>query len=418
MEAAFRTIIFLTVVAGAADPRLVLYRNFVQPEAESPIVLEGSRILLSRGLRINPDSRIRFGSFEGGSIRNAAAEVDFMSPTFIPDRMPILAGIDRTCRCALKLHMGRTILIVSDRYITLGRLDEQHTGLARTYKQIPYEFPPRAEERTVRLEVHDGFARVLVEDTVLLESAVQADDFDYVDIQTYARAFTIAAFKLTEYVKDTLYVNVEKRYLEAAAVYTPAHFNTGSLREHHLVGWKHSPAAPHSLFQTFISPASLDKALTELGAIPGKPLPWKSWTARYDPTRPEPELTAEGSRIEITVEFRDSIFQVDDILQTDSGVQPHRFRFGAGHINHNTWKSGCAVCLLSCPAGIIGSESFSVREWMRHPRRHKISPALPFGEDDIVTLRFTIKESPEHISGMEHGTTFDKCKTIQSGGKS
>ncbi len=418
MKAAFRIIILLTVVAGAANPRLVLYRNFVQPESASPIVLEGSQVLISRGLRINPDSRVRFTSFEGGAIRNAAAEVDFMSPAFIPDRMPILAGIDRTCQCALKLYIGRTVLVVSDRYLTLGRLDEQHTGLERMYKQVPFEFPPRSEERTVRLEVRDGFARVIVEDTIMLESAVPAGAFDHVDIQTHARAFTVAAFKLTEYVKDTLYVNVEERYLETAAVYTPAHFNTGSLREHHFVGWKHSPAAPHSLFQTFISPASLDKALTELGAIPGTPLPRKSWTARYDPGRPEPELTADGSRIEITVEFRDSTFQVEDILQTDSGAQPHRFRFGAGHINYGTWKSGCAVCLLSCPAGIIGSESFSVGEWMRYPRRHTISPSLPFGENDIVTLRFTVKESPTRVSRGEHATTSDERKAIQTGGKS
>lgn len=419
MEAIFRTILLLTVSGALASPRVIQYNNFIQPETKSPAVLEGSLVRHARGIRIEPNSRVRLASFQDGVIRNAAVEVDFVSPAFTPHRMPILADIDRTCQCALKLYLGRTVLIASDQYITLGRLDEMHTGLEHTYGKTPFTFPPHAEERTIRLEIRDSFARVVVESTIVLESSIRVDKFDHVDMQTYARGFTVVAFELTEYVKDTLYVNAEQKFLEAAAVYTPSNFNTGALKEHHLVGWKHSPAGAHSLFQMFISPADLDKALTQLGASPGTPLPRKTWTARYNANQYESELTVDGSRIEISVAFRDSFYHIEDIVQKEDGsAQPHRFRFGAGHVNHSTWKSGCTVCLLSCPAGIVGSETVSVGEWIRHPARHRVSPKLPFAEDDIVILRFTIRPSPVHASTTENETEENDRNTAQPGGNS
>jgi hypothetical protein len=168
-----------------------------------------------------------------------------------------------------------------------------------------------------------------------------------------------------------------------------------------------------------ISPAELDKALIELGASPGNPLPRKTWTARHNPRRYEPELTADGSRVEISVAFRDSFYRIEDIIQLEEErAQPHRFRFGAGHVNHSTWKSGCAVCLLSCPAGIVGSQTVSVGDWIRHPNHHSVSPSLPFDEDDIVMLRFTIRPAPAHASTAGHETVKNDQEIAQPGGKS
>lgn len=67
-------------------------------------------------------------------------------------------------------------------------------------------------------------------------------------------------------------------------------------------------------------------------------------------------------------------------------------KFGGHQANIPEWKSGCVVCLYSCPGSKVGNARYTVRDFVDEATRFTVLPgALP--EDGTeVTIIFRLNE--------------------------
>ena len=68
-------------------------------------------------------------------------------------------------------------------------------------------------------------------------------------------------------------------------------------------------------------------------------------------------------------------------------------RFGGNAANIPKWKSGCIVCLYSCPGSKIGNARYTVRDYTKDVTRFRAKPdALPPDGTRVgVVLRLAAK---------------------------
>jgi hypothetical protein len=165
---------------------------------------------------------------------------------------------------------------------------------------------------------------------------------------------------------------------------------------YHAIVWSGGRAAGHALLRADVTDVEVLEALERLGARPGDNLPMEAWEKRRDPHHTEPDRIIAGSAIEILLRLpgRTGLVPLADVLE-DPGGRGVRMRFGGNRENVPKWKSGCIVCLYSCPGSKVGNARYTVRDYVRGTTRFGVRKGVlpPDGTPIAVIFRVTKERS-------------------------
>ena len=127
---------------------------------------------------------------------------------------------------------------------------------------------------------------------------------------------------------------------------------------YHAVVWKGGRMAHAALLQADVSDSQILDALKTLGAKPGDNLPMEVWEERKNSKDPAADKVIAGSVIEVLLRLpsRADLVPLASVLE-DSGGRGLDMRFGGNAANIPRWKSGCVVCLYSCPGSKVGQRA-------------------------------------------------------------
>jgi hypothetical protein len=136
---------------------------------------------------------------------------------------------------------------------------------------------------------------------------------------------------------------------------------------HHAIVWRGGRAKYWALFVSDVSDSDVRRALDSLGAKRGENLTPATWNAREDLRNPEPDKRVEGSNIQVFVEWKGQArVPLASLLEEKRQRAPKLdFRYGGNERWQKDFRSGCIVCLYSCPGGAIGNHAHPIRDWVR-----------------------------------------------------
>ena len=140
------------------------------------------------------------------------------------------------------------------------------------------------------------------------------------------------------------------------------------VRGHHAVVWEKGRAAPWALFRSRASDEEIRIALEALGAEPGENLTIETWTKRDEPGSVEPDKRVEGTPVDVSVTWSglgEARALGSLIHQKGAPVAATDFRYGGNARFREHFKSGCIVCLQSCPGGAISNHARTLRDHAR-----------------------------------------------------
>jgi hypothetical protein len=170
------------------------------------------------------------------------------------------------------------------------------------------------------------------------------------------------------------------REIEFTATVNAKAFDSGwMMRGYHAVVWRGGKAAHAALFEAEVTDRQVLEALESLGAKPGNNLPMEAWEERKNPKDPAPDTIIAGPAIEMFLRLPSGkeIVPLASVLE-DPGGRGLALRFGGNEANIPKWKSGCIVCLYSCPGSKVGNAKYTVRDYTREATRFRVRPgALP-----------------------------------------
>ena len=162
---------------------------------------------------------------------------------------------------------------------------------------------------------------------------------------------------------------------------------------YHLIVWKDGGAARAALFQAEVTDTQVLDALEKLGARPGNALGMATWDERKDRTSKAPDQVIAGPPVEILIRVpgRPEPLTLDQILE-DPGGRGFDMRFGGHRANIPKWKSGCVVCLYSCPGSKVGNARYTVRDWVKGTTRFRVKKgALLPADGEKVGIVFRLR---------------------------
>lgn len=148
---------------------------------------------------------------------------------------------------------------------------------------------------------------------------------------------------------------------------------------YHAIVWKGGRAAHHALFQADVTDRQVLEALLSLGAKPGNNLSMEAWDERRNPHHRAPDTVIAGPPVAILLRLpgRKNLLPLASVLD-DSAGRGLEMRFGGNEKNIPEWKSGCIVCLYSCPGSKVGNARYTVRDYARDVTRFRVRKgALP-----------------------------------------
>ncbi|HVR38323.1 MAG TPA: YdjY domain-containing protein [Thermoanaerobaculia bacterium] len=137
---------------------------------------------------------------------------------------------------------------------------------------------------------------------------------------------------------------------------------------HHAIVWREGKSQRNALFVSDASDHEVRVALNSLGARAGENLTADSWNKRDDATSAEPDKRVEGSLVDVFVEWRGSKGRIPlaELIAEKGRAKPQLdFRYGGNERYQKEFKSGCIVCLYSCPGGAIGNHAHPIRDSVR-----------------------------------------------------
>jgi hypothetical protein len=151
---------------------------------------------------------------------------------------------------------------------------------------------------------------------------------------------------------------------------------------YHLIVWKDGGAAMAALFRAEVNDVQVLDALERLGARPGNALGMAAWDERKEPSSKAPDQVIAGPPVEVLVRVpgRPAPLTLDQILE-DPGGRGFDMRFGGHRANIPKWKSGCVVCLYSCPGSKVGNARYTVRDWVKGTTRFRVRKDAPLPAD-------------------------------------
>jgi len=143
-------------------------------------------------------------------------------------------------------------------------------------------------------------------------------------------------------------------------------FATGGVKGHHAITWKGGSAHSRALFVSDASDHDVRVALNALGAKAGENLTEDCWNARENAKNPEPDKRVNGTPIDVFVEWNGHRIPLQELIAEKGHVTPMLdFRYGGNERFQKDFKSGCIVCLYSCPGGAIGNRAHPIRDYVR-----------------------------------------------------
>jgi hypothetical protein len=147
-----------------------------------------------------------------------------------------------------------------------------------------------------------------------------------------------------------------------------AKWTGGGVRGHHAVTWRGGNAHDRALFVSDVSDHDVRAALDALGAKRGENLTEDSWNARGNAKNHEPDKRVEGTPIDVFVEWNGKRVPFADLISeegTEKGAPPKLdFRYGGNERFQKDFRSGCIICLYSCPGGAIGNHAHPIRDYV------------------------------------------------------
>ncbi|HKV09444.1 MAG TPA: YdjY domain-containing protein [Thermoanaerobaculia bacterium] len=190
-------------------------------------------------------------------------------------------------------------------------------------------------------------------------------------------------------------VRAKGRQIEFPAVVTKDSFEREMLGMgmpgYHLIVWEDGRASHAALFRAEVTDVQVLDALEKLGAKPGNALPMETWDERKDPESKAPDKIIQGPPVEILVQAPGrKPLTLPEILE-DPGGRGFDMRFGGHRANIPKWKSGCVVCLYSCPGSKIGNARYTVRDYEKEVTRFRVKPGVLPKDGTRVTIIFRLK---------------------------
>lgn len=191
-------------------------------------------------------------------------------------------------------------------------------------------------------------------------------------------------------------VRVSGKQIEFPAVVTKGSFEREMLGMgmpgYHLIVWHEGRASHASLFRAEVTDVQVLDALEKLGAKPGNALGMETWEERKSSESKAPDKVIEGPQVEILVRGpgRKKPLTLPEILE-DPGGRGFDMRFGGHRENIPKWKSGCIVCLYSCPGSKVGNARYTVRDYEKEATRFRVRPGVLPEDGSRVTLVFRLK---------------------------
>ncbi|MFQ3598750.1 MAG: YdjY domain-containing protein [Chloroherpetonaceae bacterium] len=188
-----------------------------------------------------------------------------------------------------------------------------------------------------------------------------------------------------------LHLNHAEKSLRFSGKIFPNQFNafTSWTKHHHFIVFKEGRAAHNALIKSEVSDLEILNALEQLGAKAGNNLSIDTWEKRADKTNPEPDKRVEGSRIEVVVAWQETHHvQAADMFHDKFG-KGFEFRFGGHRALMNVWKSGCIICLQSCPGGRISNANYTMRDYENGTAKFDVQKSIlpKEGTPVVVTLK-------------------------------
>jgi hypothetical protein len=159
---------------------------------------------------------------------------------------------------------------------------------------------------------------------------------------------------------------------------------------YHALVWKGGRMAHAALLQADVTDRQIIEALEGLGAKPGNNLPMEAWEERKNPKDPAPDTVIAGSEVEVLLGLpsRTDLIPLASALEDPAG-RGLQMRFGGNAANIPKWKSGCIVCLYSCPGSKVGNARYTVRDYEKGTTHFRSRPIVlpPDGTRVRVVLR-------------------------------
>ncbi|HEY5610054.1 MAG TPA: YdjY domain-containing protein [Thermoanaerobaculia bacterium] len=164
---------------------------------------------------------------------------------------------------------------------------------------------------------------------------------------------------------------------------------------HHAIVWENGGSSRMALFRAKATDLEVRAALESLGARAGENLTEQTWTERENTTNPAADERVEGAPIEVFVSWKGKDRVPLGALLLLHKSRPPRdhfdFRYGGNERFRDAFKSGCIVCLYSCPGGSIGNRTSTIRDFVRDGVVYTANEdELPkAGTPVIITLRMS-----------------------------
>jgi hypothetical protein len=191
-------------------------------------------------------------------------------------------------------------------------------------------------------------------------------------------------------------VRISGKQVEFPAVVTKGSFEREMLGMgmpgYHLIVWHEGRASHAALFRAEVTDVQVLDALEKLGARPGNALGMETWEERKNSESKAPDKVIEGPPVEILVQVpgRKKPLTLPEILE-DPGGRGFDMRFGGHRENIPKWKSGCIVCLYSCPGSKVGNARYTVRDYEKEATRFRVRPGVLPEDGTRVTVVFRLR---------------------------
>ena len=164
---------------------------------------------------------------------------------------------------------------------------------------------------------------------------------------------------------------------------------------HHAIVWSGGNAKKWALFVADASDYDVRAALDSLGAHRGENLTEDAWNARKDAANREPDKRVEGTPIDVYVAWSNHRLPLSQLIAETNHASPLLdFRYGGNERWQKDFKSGCIVCLYSCPGGAVGNHAHPIRDYVRDGVVYSsiISKLPPDGTKVTIILKPRLEE--------------------------
>lgn len=207
-----------------------------------------------------------------------------------------------------------------------------------------------------------------------------------------AAQVSLASDPMNGLSKDTpMVLDQQAREIRLLAGLQPDAFGPGWLRRlpgHHAVTWKGGRKSREAMLVTYASDAQVHDALISLGVKPGNNLTQEVWDERDNPKSKAPETRVAGDPVVALVwwEGLEEPLPLEAVLRNPTGKKID-LRFGGHKSLISVWRSGCIICMQSCPGAKISNRNSTMRDYVDGNATFAVNDAIvPAGKRDAVVI--------------------------------